>query len=269
MRLVIAAVLGAAIATSSPAMAWGPIGHRITGAIAQDALSGVARAKAEILLNNEDLAEAATWPDDMRSDPSEFWQTTSTPWHYVTVAGDDYAPSDEPPQGDALTALKRFTATLRDPKAPLDDQRTALRFVVHIIGDLHQPLHVGTGTDKGGNAVKVTWFGKPTNLHTVWDSSLIEQRALSYSEYAHWLERSTTPEQVVAWNERDPEVWMHESIAMRRTVYPTDPALSYDYVYKHRDDIDTRLKMAGVRIASYLNWVFENPQAQGKPAKRR
>ncbi|MGF7156224.1 S1/P1 nuclease [Novosphingobium gossypii] len=269
MRFVTAAVLGAAIVISSPTLAWGPVGHRITGAIAQDALSGVARAKVEILLGHEDLAEAATWPDDMRSDPSAFWQKTSPPWHYVTVAGDDYVPSDEPGEGDALTALTRFTATLRDPKASIDDQRMALRFVVHIIGDLHQPLHVGTGTDKGGNAVKVTWFGKPTNLHTVWDSSLIEQRALSYSEYAQWLERSTTPEQVLQWNERDPRVWMHESIVMRRTAYPADPALSYDYVYRHRDDIDTRLKMAGIRIAAYLNRVLEPPQGEGEPAKRK
>lgn len=269
MRFATAVVMGAAIAISSPAMAWGPIGHRITGAIAQDNLSGVARAKVELLLHEEDLAEAATWPDDMRSDPAEFWQKTSPAWHYVTVAGDDYAPSDEPGQGDGLSALKRYTAILRDPRASADDQRTALRFVVHIIGDLHQPLHVGTGTDRGGNAVKVTWFGKPTNLHTVWDSSMIEQRALSYSEYAHWLERSTTPQQVIQWNERNPMVWIHESIAIRKKAYPTDTALSYDYAYQHREDIDSRLKMAGVRIAAYLNWVFETPAAEAKATKRR
>ncbi|KMS56199.1 S1/P1 Nuclease [Novosphingobium barchaimii LL02] len=269
MRYALAAALLVSAAHSTPAMAWGAIGHRITGAIAQDNLSGVARANVEILLGNEDLAEAATWPDDMRSDPSEFWQKTASPWHYVTVAGDDYQASDEPKEGDADAALKRFTATLRDSKASADDKRLALRFIVHIIGDLHQPLHAGGGTDRGGNDVKVTWFGKPTNLHTVWDSSMIEQRQLSYSEYAHWLERATTPEEVVTWSVRDLQVWMHESIALRKTIYPANPALSYDYAYQHRGEIDQRLKMAGVRIAAYLNWVFETPDDGGKTAKRR
>lgn len=244
---------------ATAAHAWGSIGHRITGAIADENLSGVARARVHQILGEEDLAQAATWPDDMRSDPSDFWQKQASPWHYVTVQGDDYRNSDTPAEGDALTALKTFTATLRNPQATLEEQRVALRFIVHIVGDLHQPLHVGTGTDRGGNAVQVTWFGKPTNLHTVWDSSLIEQRALSYSEYAHWLSRSITPAETIAWNQRDPAVWMRESIALRKTIYPTDPALSWTYAYQHRNEIDDRLKRAGVRIAAVLNGVFDTP----------
>lgn len=263
MRKIVLIALSLAAAT--PAYAWGPIGHRITGAIADENLSGLARANVRLLLGEEDLAEAATWPDDMKSDPSDFWQKQASPWHYVTVKGDDYAASDAPSEGDAMTALSRFTATLRDPKASVDDKRTALRFIVHIIGDLHQPLHDGAGTDRGGNTVTVTWFGKQTNLHSVWDSGLIEQRSLSYSEYAHWLSRSITPEQVIAWNERDPKVWIHESIALRKTIYPTDPALSWDYAYKHRGEVDDRLKRAGIRIAAYLNWVFEPTNGAAKP----
>ena len=202
-----------ALSLASPAHAWGPIGHRITGAIADENLSGVARAEVELLLGSEDLAQASTWPDEMRSDPSEFWQKTASPWHYVTVPnGNDYEASDAPPEGDAMTALARFTETLRDPKASQDDKRLALRFIVHIIGDLHQPLHAGNGTDRGGNDFNVTWFGKSTNLHSVWDSGLIEQRALSYSEYAKWLSRSITPLEVVAWISCEPsELGKHEN----------------------------------------------------------
>ncbi|WP_132385896.1 S1/P1 nuclease [Novosphingobium sp. PhB165] len=258
MRFLTLTALSLAIA--SPAQAWGPIGHRITGAIADENLSGVARANVRLLLGEEDLAEAATWPDDMKSDPAEFWQKKASPWHYVTVHGDRYAASDAPPEGDAMTALTRFTATLRDPNASLDDKRTALRFIVHIIGDLHQPLHAGGGDDRGGNTVSVTWFGTPSNLHSVWDSGLIEHRSLSYSEYAHWLSRSITPEQVIAWNQRDPAVWIAESVALRKTIYPANPSLSWDYAYQHRGEIDDRLKHAGVRIAAYLNWAFENPE---------
>lgn len=263
----LAATLGGALALPSPAAAWGAIGHRITGAIADENLSGVARAQVRLLLGEEDLAEAATWPDDMKSDPSEFWQKKASPWHYVTVReGDAYKPSDAPPEGDALTALPRFAATLRDPKASLDDKRLALRFIVHIIGDLHQPLHAGGGNDRGGNDVKVTWFGKETNLHSVWDSGMIEQRSLSYSEYAHWLSRKITPQQVVSWNVRDPLVWTAESIALRKTIYPANPSISWDYAYQHRAEIDDRLKRAGVRIAAYLNWIFDQEGSALKPA---
>ncbi len=266
--ILLAVSLAASLTATTPAHAWGPVGHRITGAIADENLSGLARANVRLLLGSEDLAEAATWPDDMKSDGHVFWQKQASPWHYVTVAGDDYTASDTPPAGDAKTALARFTATLRDPKATPDDRRLALRFIVHIIGDLHQPLHAGTGTDRGGNAVSVTWFGKPTNLHSVLDSALIEQRSLSYSEYAAWLSRSITPAEVIAWNERDPAVWIHESIALRRTIYPTDPALSWDYAYAHRTEIDDQLKRAGVRIAAYLNWVLDAPLPPKGNAKR-
>jgi len=265
ISLAIALCFGA---VTSTAQAWGPIGHRVTGAIADENLGGVARANVKILLGTEDLAEAATWPDDMKSDPANFWQKTASPWHYVTVReGDDYKGSDAHAEGDAMTALTRFTATLRDPKASPDDKRLAFRFIVHIIGDLHQPLHAGGGNDRGGNDVKVTWFGRSTNLHSVWDSVMIEQRSLSYSELAGWLSRSITPAQVIAWNHRDPSVWLHESIALRKTIYPTDPNLSWDYAYQHRAELDDRLKHAGIRIAAYLNWVFEPTNAIAAKAK--
>ncbi|TWD09789.1 S1/P1 nuclease [Sphingobium sp. AEW010] len=168
-----------------------------------------------------------------------------------------------------MTALTKFTATLRDPKAPVEDKRLALRFIVHIIGDLHQPLHAGGGNDRGGNDFKVTWFGKSTNLHSVWDSAMIEQRSLSYSEYAGWLSRSIMPRQVIAWNDANPATWTRESIALRKTIYPSEPGLSWDYAYQHRVELDDRLKQSGVRIAAYLNWVFENsPAAATKPARK-
>lgn len=262
--------LALAISLTSPAHAWGPIGHRVTGAIAEENLSGIARANVQLLLGTEDLAEAATWPDDQKSNPAEFWSKTASPWHYVTVKeGDAYNASDAPPEGDAITALTRFTMTLRDPEASLDDKRLALRFIVHIIGDLHQPLHAGGGNDRGGNDLKVTWFGRSSNLHSVWDSAMIEQRSLSYSELAHWLSRSITPEKIIDWSVRDPAVWMRESIALRKTIYPTDPALSWDYAYQHRAELDGRLQRAGIRIAAYLNWVFEPTAAPPQSKTKR
>lgn len=264
------ALLLAALALSAPAYAWGPIGHRITGAIADENLSGVARANVRVLTGSEDLAEAATWPDDQKSNPAPFWQKQASPWHYVTVReGDDYQASDAPAEGDAMTALNRFTVTLRDPMASIEDKRLALRFVIHIIGDLHQPLHAGGGDDRGGNDFKVTWFGKASNLHSVWDSGMVEQRSLSYSEYAGWLSRSITPEQTIAWTDPTPSVWIRESIALRKTIYPTDTNLSWDYAYQHRGELDDRLKRAGIRIAAYLNRIFDPAENSPSPSRRK
>jgi hypothetical protein len=259
MRLFIAALLCCAL-PAGPALAWGQTGHRVTGALADHYLSGVARAHVRLLLGTESLAEAATWPDDMRSDTAEFWQKTASPWHYVTVpAGSTREAAGAPPEGDAVTALAHFRDVLRDPTASVEDQRMALRFTIHIIGDLHQPLHAGRPGDRGGNDVKVSWFGQPSNLHSVWDSGMIDSRQLSHSELADWLARAITPEQVIAWSNPDPEVWIGESVALRETIYPAglNPKLSYAYAYQHGAELDERLSRGGVRIAAYLNRLFE------------
>jgi S1/P1 Nuclease len=257
MRRLVAALL-CFVLPASPAFAWGQTGHRVTGAIAEHYLSGTARAHVRLLLGTETLAQAATWPDDMRSDPSEYWQKTASAYHYVTVpAGKTHIEVGAPPEGDAVTALARFAQVLRDPNASLADKRLALRFSIHIVGDLHQPLHAGRPGDRGGNDVKVTWFGAQTNLHSVWDSGMIDSRQLSHSELADWLVGAITPEQVIAWSDPDPETWIAESVALREQVYPDKPALSYAYAYRFGPALDGRLSRAGVRIAAYLNRIFE------------
>lgn len=251
--------LSFALLFSAPAQAWGPTGHRITGILAEQNLSGVARAQVRLLLGTESLAEAATWPDDMRSDPDPFWQRSASPWHYVTLHGPHgYTPSDAPGEGDAMTALAHYSAVLRDPKASHDDKASALRFVVHIIGDLHQPLHVGKPGDRGGNDVKVAWFSKPSNLHSIWDSEMIDGARLSYSEYAGWLSARMTPADVIGWSTVDPAHWIEEGAKLRDTAYPatSETNLSWSYAYRHRPEVEKRLSQAGVRIAAYLNGLF-------------
>ena len=189
LRLFILAFALAAV--PAPAFAWGKIGHRTVGAIAETHLSGIARAQIRELLGVETLDEASTWPDEMRSDPDPFWRKTSVPWHCVTVAGDDY--DRPPPEGDALQALTFFNRMVRDPRTELGQRQRALRFIIHIVGDLHQPLHNGSPGDRGGNEVKVKWFGRDTNLHAVWDSVLIDDMDLSFTELTDRLNRHTSP----------------------------------------------------------------------------
>jgi hypothetical protein len=268
--LIAAAVTAALI--PSPAFAWGKTGHRVVAALADAQLSGLARAHVKELLGVESLDEAATWPDEMRSAPGEFWQKTSTPWHYVTLNGViyDHAPSE----GDALEALNKYTATLKDPNASLADKQLALRFIVHLVGDLHQPLHVGKCCDKGGNDVKVKWFGRDMNLHSVWDSAMVDDEQLSFTELAAKLGRHTSNDDVIRWWDVNPRDWISESGQIRETVYPAPPPLgakgkdgkqavpelSYNYVWKYTPVMEQRLKQAGVRLAAYLNAIYASPQ---------
>ncbi|MDN7123902.1 S1/P1 nuclease [Pseudidiomarina sp. 1APP75-32.1] len=251
---------------ATDAQAWGKTGHRITGKIAESYLSEDARAAITALLGPESLAEASTYADEMRSNPSEFWQETANPFHYVTLnEPHNYHAEDCPPQGDAMSALTEFTATLQDPQASRDEKQLALRFIVHIIGDLHQPLHVGSAAlaDRGGNDVKVVFFGEQSNLHRVWDSGLVDHQQLSYSEFSHWLQRKISVQQAASWATPDPYTWISESSKLRDEVYPEtdEPYLGWDYVYNYTPVMKTRLQQGGVRIAAYLNHVFAKGQS--------
>jgi hypothetical protein len=170
--------------------------------------------------------------------------------------GKHYSEVGAPPEGDAMQALTKFAATLRDPNASLDEQRLALKFAVHLVGDLHQPLHVGNGNDRGGNDVRLEWFGTPTNLHRVWDTNMIASTDLSYTELSHWLNQAITPPLREQWRESNPLIWIAESAAILPTIYPSDERLSYDYRYTHLPTLERRLSQAGIRIAAWLDWVY-------------
>ena len=258
MKLKNLILLISTVGFSAQTLAWGQNGHRVTGAIAQQYLSDKALAAVQQILPNEDLAEASTYADEMKSDPDVFWKKTSYPWHFVTVpSGKTYAEVGAPEEGDAYTALLQFSKTLQDPNSSMADKQLALRFVVHIIGDLHQPLHVGGGHDRGGNDVKLQFFWKDSNLHSVWDSGMIEQRELSYTEWTHFLSTKITDEQVKQWTVTDPQVWMKESAEIRETIYPNGDKISWDYLYQQMPTVKQRLQMGGVRIAGYLNMLFK------------
>jgi S1/P1 Nuclease len=256
MRHLLLAILLAFTATN--AYAWGQIGHRVTGAIAEPLLTRKAKAQIAAIIGNETLAEASTWADEMRSSPEPFWQTTANPWHYVTVPpGKTYQEVGAPPEGDAYTALKRFEATLKSPTATKEEKQLALRFTVHLIGDLHQPLHVGNGADRGGNDRKVTFGRDETNLHAVWDGTLVDRQQLSYTEMTAFLSRRITPQMLRDNNQTDPLVWIGESSAIRDRIYPTEDRLSYQYAFNQQDTLDTRLLQAGIRMAAYFNTLFK------------
>jgi hypothetical protein len=259
VRKILIAAAGAAIVTPSPAFAWGKTGHRVTAAVADTHLSGLARAHVREIIGVETLAEAGNWPDEMKSNPDPFWQKTASPWHYVTVGGMTY--DHAPPEGDALGALNFFRKLIRDPKTSLAHRQLALRFIVHLVSDLHQPLHVGRPGDRGGNNVKLKWFGRDTNLHAIWDSALVDETGYSFTELSERLVRHTRSADVIAWWNPNPRDWISESAQVRETIYPAEGVteLGYDYIYKHTPMVELRLKQSGVRLAAYLNAIFAEP----------
>lgn len=257
LRAAVAALAAAALVLPQTSLAWGLTGHRVVGEIAQSLLTTEARIGVAAILENEDLAEASNWPDFMRASPDKFWQEEASPLHYVTVPdGKTYAEVGPPPEGDAITALARFRAQVLDRRLPRAQRALALRFIIHVVGDLHQPMHVGNGTDRGGNDVKVDFFGQPSNLHSIWDSGLIDRQQLSYTEMSRWLMRSTDIKQAKAWMDPDPLTWVAESASIRPSLYPKGDKVSWDYAFAHDAMLKQRLMQGGVRLAAYLNAMF-------------
>ena len=167
---------------------WGKTGHRITGEVAEAHLTEKAKIEIAKILSDPSLANASTWADEMRPNPD--FQKYST-WHYANMPLDKrYSEHPQSKKGDIVQAIKLCKAKLRNPNVSKNEKAFHLRFLVHLVGDIHQPLHVGRGEDRGGNEIKVKWFGKDTNLHRVWDSEMINTYMMSYTEFTDLLMRN-------------------------------------------------------------------------------
>jgi hypothetical protein len=239
------------------AFAWGPTGHRVVARIAERHLSGAAARGVAAILGAESLVQAATWPDEIRSDPA--WDKAK-PWHFISLDDNEtYETAPRSPDGDVVEAIGRFTRVLQDPAAEGGKKAEALRFLVHFVGDAHQPLHVGRRADFGGNAIKVTWFNESTNLHAVWDEKIIESEGFSFSELAEIIDHPTQTE-IRTWQGTGVVDWIKESMAVRARVYDIgDKKLGYVYAYQNAPLVKRRLVQGGVRLAGVLNALFDSP----------
>jgi len=258
----LAAVLlvGSAHPTPRPAV-WGFTGHQIVGRIAESYLTDEARAGIRALLGHEDLARVSTWADEVRGQPAYRW---TAPLHYINVPlGEEVVFLDEDcPAGDCVVeAVRRFEAELRDTSLPRDEREEALKFLVHFVGDAHQPLHAGYREDRGGNDLDVRFFGTRRNLHQVWDSSLLDRRVEgSWTAYADELAFAYTDADVDYWQStNDPEDWANESLLFAidyAYAIPADGQLGDDYYADAIAIAEQQLVAAGVRLAALLNACF-------------
>ncbi|HEX4962880.1 MAG TPA: S1/P1 nuclease [Thermoanaerobaculia bacterium] len=243
------------LALAGPAMAWGPTGHRVVGRIAEHHLTPEAQRAVAAILGPESLARVSTWPDDIRSDPN--WKQ-STPWHFLSIDDNETLETTaRAPEGDVLSAMQRFEKVLRDPQADRKSKAEALKFLVHFVGDVHQPLHVGRRADRGGNEIIVLWFSQPSNLHSVWDGGMIDATKLSFSELAEFIDHPTA-EEITTWQSAPYADWIKESFDARQQVYDIGKRdLSYDYAFRQMPLVERRLVQAGVRLAGLLNSIFK------------
>ena len=234
--------------------AWGKTGHRIVGEIAETYLTKNAKDQIKKLMGHHDISRMTVWADEIKSDPE--WKHANN-WHWCTIPDNEKYIKGKY-DGLAVEKLKEFITTLKTTKSTPQDKQIALKFLVHIIGDLHQPLHVGNGKDRGGNSIRLKWFGESTNLHSIWDTKLIDFQKLSYSEYANYLLLEENRGMIRKWQADSILVYIHESRDLRKQCYEfLDEDLKWEYFYINKSLLETRLLQGGIRLSGELNRIFK------------
>ena len=249
------------------ASAWGSKGHDIVAAIAEQHLTPKAKKKIGKLLDGKSIVYYSSWMDNIQNSP--YWENgynkTKT-WHYANVdKGMTYETMPENPDGDVVKGLEMLTDQMMNNYDNLTDSMRVdyLKMIVHMVGDLHCPMHAGRLSDRGGNGTKVVWFRSETNLHSVWDSRIIDSaRTWSYSEWCDNLDRESRKyrKSVSAGSYED---WFGETVEEAARIYEyvessgsIAPVLSYQFVYDFSPLLEEQLLNAGYRLAHVLNEIF-------------
>lgn len=237
---------------------WGQTGHRVVGQIAEAYLSKKAKREINRLLDGHSLAFASTIADEIKSDSA---YDSFGPWHYVNYdMGGHYDPSNADERGDIVYGIQKSIEVLESKSASDSDKRFYLKLLIHFIGDLHQPLHVGRAEDQGGNRIQVSWFSRNSNLHRVWDSDLIDGYNMSYDELALELLRSATTTERTELAKGTYLDWVEESHQVVERIYASATSgdrLGYNYTYDFNPLMFEQLTKGGVRLAKVLNDLFE------------
>lgn len=275
MRRSIASVLlmGVLLAVAVPAVAWGSLGHRLVAALAWDELNPRARAEIRVLLVGESdptLPGIASWADELRANDPDLGKR-SAPWHYVNIAEHDcrYDAALACRGGDCVVeAIRAQTAILADRGNSRAARLQALKFVVHFVGDVHQPMHAGYAHDKGGNEVQVNLAGAGANgqgwggnLHSLWDSRMLATTGLDEAGYLHRLRAMPVGVSTSA----SPAQWAEAScrIMLRPGLYPPRPGIDQSYVQAWLPVAETRLRRGGSALGALLNDALGGDRAGG------
>lgn len=242
--------------TFSNTVVWGPTGHRVVGKVAEEHLSGKAKRAVKKLLKGKSLAFVSTFADEIKSDQR---YKEYSPWHYVNMPLDKkYGETPVSEYGDLVKGIEKCMAVLRDKNTPDRDKAFYLKMLVHFIGDLHQPLHIGREEDRGGNDIQVQWFGQGSNLHRVWDSDMIDGYGMSFTELADNLSPLSRKEKKAIQRGTVMD-WVYESQQLSKKVYASaekGEKLGYRYSYDHFNTVKEQLQKGGLRLAKLLDELF-------------
>ena len=257
-----AVVLLVASMRPSPALAWGRIGHRVAARMAESRLTSAARDAIHAILGpGVSLADASTWADGQREIEESYR------WHFVNVpiSADRYDSRYCSPKGCVVNKIEDFRRILQNSQAGRPQKQQALKFLIHLIADLHQPLHVGDNNDQGGNLLQVRFFGVGSNLHRLWDSQVMERHTKNEKVWLWDFDFVANPKMVSEWSKGAPADWATESLHIAREAYRVPGSdqwmrsgarLGNDYYRFALPVIRTQLAKAGIRIAFVLNAIF-------------
>lgn len=263
MKLVFKILIFAFVLQSAEAYSWGTTGHRIIAEIAENHLSNKSKRKLKKILGNQKLAYYANWPDFIKSDSLKKYKETEI-WHYVNLTPkqnfqDFEKELKENKTPNLYSAILQQKAILQNKTSTQEEKKQAIVFLIHLMGDLHQPMHVGKAEDQGGNLVSIQFFKEPTNLHSLWDTKLVDFQKYSYSEFAAVLDKKSKDEteKLQAGSIED---WLFESYRKADKIYlqtPVNQNYGYDYNYKFSETLEAQLLKGGLRLAKYLNEILE------------
>ena len=235
---------------------WGKTGHRATGEIAESYLTKKTKKNISKILKGQGLAFVSIYADEIKSDDK---YREYNPWHYVNFLFDKKYGEDIPNEkGDLVQGIQKCIDILKNETSSAEDKEFYLKLLIHFIGDLHQPLHVGRRQDKGGNDIQVRWFNNGTNLHRVWDSDMIDNYSMSYTELAKNANKLSSS-QVAVIEKGNVLDWIYESQNLAKKVYAsanTGEKLGYKYMYKFFPIVRSQLQKGGIRLAKILNDIF-------------
>ena len=243
------------------ALNWGSTGHRVIAEVANNYITDNARLKVNEILNGETLVNASMYADDIKSD-SRYDKYYN--WHFINMELDDeYEDITPSERGDVFIAINKCIDILESDLSSDTDKLFYLKLLVHFVGDLHQPLHIGRYEDRGANRIYVKWFGRNSNLHRVWDSEMINTHNMSYSELALNLPNQDlliSTEEAKDFQRSDILNWVDEIHEYTNTIYSDvsiDDKLGYEYQYKNFGTIEDLLLIGGIRLAKILNYLFD------------
>ena len=240
------------------ALAWGQKGHDVTAYVAENHLTKRAAKRIAAVLEGYSPVYVSNWLDNASHTPEYAYTKT---WHYLNVdEGETLESMPKNPDGDVLKAVTEIVARLKSGGLTPTEEALSLRMLIHLVGDMHCPMHAGHLSDLGGNRVSVIYFGDATNLHSVWDTALVESaHRWSYAEWQREIDR-LSKEEAAEVASGEPADWMRETLELCSEVYASTPEgtkISYDYVAKYAPVIERQFLRGGLRLARLLNEIYD------------